>query len=916
MKKMRVLTARRGFGGFIQRHTALSLTLLSLLGAGGVAWAVHFNDVFQLTEDSWCDGTEGQEVNAPCDSSNPNDDYSILPDGPLGAAGEDWETIWLNVTDPGGGSTPPTNALAFTWVEDLDEGTLEACTEGELITQTTPFPTRWQGNDTKDTDIIEAPGWGWVDLAPLDKNDLLHGFAAMYRFDVDKLPDGTTTDPDLENVVYFGSDRKAQEGDAQVGFWILKNPIGLLCGGDFAGQHAVGDVLVVTNFTSGGGVGTVNIYKWREAGGPDTGEPDDLLGGGANETHPNLDLLAVQQDCDFIGFNIGPGCGSVATLSNEDGQTPETSPWAFVPKQTGNNPYQPGQYPPQTFFEGGINLDHPDIQLSGCFSGFVAESRASQSLSAQRHDFLLGNFETCGFTITKQVDTDPTKVGDTVTYTITITNTGIASLWPTSIDDSIAGDLLTPSLNTGVSNLVNNCTGELKPMGEPGDSCTITYDYTIPDGAGDPVDNIVTAVYNDVSNGSGTSFEEEADATTGLFTPGVTIDKTGDALSKVGDTVDYTITVDNTSSTGTPDLTCTVTDPMITLGGDAAGFVLATGGQKVLAGSYVVQQGDADPLLNTATVNCTVGGGFGNAVSDSDGHSVDLIAPDFSVTKSCVEEPIQVGASANFRIRIANTGDVPLELHIVDTVLSINTNVTLGVVTGDGVCDELDWSGDPATGCYEIEDGVIVDVPGEFENNVDVTFTLDQNLYPLPNTDTKSAGDACTVEQGGATRTLGFWKTHGSDGEAGFPSPVERGYTCHVARDHIGFPIDIGWKVLQDCEDVFGVFMANPGKNADGSKRQPKACSAKPQAAWVYLAATLNQALDNGAALDPALYQALYNALAGNDFKAIKDATGPVNAYNESGDDVAIIDNDGAIIPNADPNGVRAAADLTAADCP
>ena len=275
-----------------------------------------------------------------------------------------------------------------------------------------------------------------------------------------------------------------------------------------------------------------------------------------------------------------------------------------------------------------------------------------------------------------------------------------------------------------------------------------------------------------------------------------------------------------------------------------------------------------------------------------------------------------MGASANFRIRIANTGDVPLELHIVDTVLSIDSNVTLGVVTGDGVCDELDWSGDPATGCYEIEDGVIVDVPGEFENNVDVTFTLDQNLYPLPNTDTKSAGDACTVEQGGATRTLGFWKTHGSDGEAGFPSPVERGYTCHVARDHIGFPIDIGWKVLQDCEDVFGVFMANPGKNADGSKRQPKACSAKPQAAWVYLAATLNQALDNGAALDPALYQALYNALAGNDFKAIKDATGPVNAYNESGDDVAIIDNDGAIIPNADPNGVRAAADLTAADCP
>ena len=45
--------------------------------------------------------------------------------------------------------------------------------------------------------------------------------------------------------------------------------------------------------------------------------------------------------------------------------------------------------------------------------------------------------------------------------------------------------------------------------------------------------------------------------------PSVTIDKTGDTLSKVGDDVTYTITVENTSPASSPDLECTITDSTI-----------------------------------------------------------------------------------------------------------------------------------------------------------------------------------------------------------------------------------------------------------------------------------------------------------------------------------------------------------------
>lgn len=51
------------------------------------------------------------------------------------------------------------------------------------------------------------------------------------------------------------------------------------------------------------------------------------------------------------------------------------------------------------------------------------------------------------------------------------------------------------------------------------------------------------------------------------------------------------------------------------------------------------------------------------------------------------------------------------------------------------------------------------------------------------------------------------------------------------------------------------------------------------------------------------------------DVQIINELAALLDWYNNSGDDGAIVDNDGAIIPQADPNGVKEYMDITVSDC-
>ena len=233
-------------------------------------------------------------------------------------------------------------------------------------------------------DPLDLNQWAWKDNSGglPDKDNLLHAFAARYSKPANPSTCPSPT-PTCE-VLVFGSDRYDNSGDAQQGFWFFQNKIGLgstsLGGGQaFTGLHRNGDILVISNFSNGGTVSTITVYKW-----------DSSVSG-------NLRQLATA-DAAKCASGTAPGdafCGIV----NPANGTP--SPWAFKDK-AGNTSFAQGE-----FVEAGIKLSDPSLGAANeCFSSVLAETRSSDSVSATLKDFILGQFASCTATATSAPTVD------------------------------------------------------------------------------------------------------------------------------------------------------------------------------------------------------------------------------------------------------------------------------------------------------------------------------------------------------------------------------------------------------------------------------------------------------------------------------------------------------------------------------
>jgi hypothetical protein len=298
--------------------------------------------------------------------------------------------------------------------------------------------------------------------------------------------------------------------------------------------------------------------------------------------------------------------------------------------------------------------------------------------------------------------------------------------------------------------------------------------------------------------------------------------------------------------------------------------------------NYVVASDNPNDILNN-TVDVIYSDAFAQEANDYDTAEVTLIHPDFTVTKSCQNDPVPPGGSAIFDVVITNIGDVNLDFMTNEPCLP--TSFSLAPDTNLAVTLNLPFDGN------------------DVFNQIIVEANLPDDLcYQLPENIVKEANDTCTAEQEGATRTLGFWKTH-----------ID--YTEHIFNAHCGGDVNLGWVVVDSNEDVFGILWSNPAKNSDGSKRT-ELCKARIKASIQALAALLNNCLDNGAPLPMGLTPGeIADILGGTDVDAIKDLGELLDDYNNSGDEVAIIDFDGYLIQHADPKAAKETADYTAGDC-
>ncbi|MEJ5308338.1 MAG: right-handed parallel beta-helix repeat-containing protein [Anaerolineae bacterium] len=254
------------------------------------------------------------------------------------------------------------------------------------------------------------------------------------------------------------------------------------------------------------------------------------------------------------------------------------------------------------------------------------------------------------------------KVTDVVNYTYTITNTSVPTSTPaldllSVLDQGVGwaglGNLTATALANGCGSLAT------------GAACSFQVPHTVAAGVPDPLINVVTATYRL------TAFNLAVTATdshsVNLFQPSITFSKTGEPLSKIGDSTAYTLTLTNTSSSDSPDLVCRITDAL--LGLDQTVTLAAGAVPAVVTRQYTVPAGAADPLVNTANVTCSPVG-FPNVITATAGHTVNLFQPAVQVDKSGPAEA-HPGDAITYTVRITNTGSTDSPALILDSVIDV-----------------------------------------------------------------------------------------------------------------------------------------------------------------------------------------------------------------------------------------------------
>lgn len=292
---------------------------------------------------------------------------SLLPVRAVDATGQ----FAMDGTIEGAGYPPASTTAPFHWADLFDASGNPILTHSSypalldsVFVQDYATPDNSYFVPTKDINSIGGGGWSCSPQAtPTAKDDIQNTYGAVFR-----IPNNAPENAG-HYVAYLGVERLSNNGDSFAGFWLLKDPsVGCSGTSNFGGHHTDGDILILTNFTNGGGSSSVSVYKW--VGDDATGAPVPVTTGNVCGVSPG-----------------GSGGESVCAISNA---ATITSPWA-----TAGTPST--SHPAQTFTEAAIDL----TQLFGgtasgpCFSNFMAETRSSQQITATLKDFGGGVLDTC-----------------------------------------------------------------------------------------------------------------------------------------------------------------------------------------------------------------------------------------------------------------------------------------------------------------------------------------------------------------------------------------------------------------------------------------------------------------------------------------------------------------------------------------
>lgn len=288
-----------------------------------------------------------------------------------------------------------------------------------------------------------------------------------------------------------------------------------------------------------------------------------------------------------------------------------------------------------------------------------------------------------GLTVVKTSDkTGQVKLGDEITYTITVTNNGNVTISGVKLNDSLTGD--------------NWTLGDIKP----GEIVTRTTTYTVTEAdilAG-KIENHAIAAGKD-PNGNDITDEGEKTVTTEESKPHITVTKETTSTPKNGETyalgeeITYKITAKNDGNLTLTNVT--VEDELTGNTGDKAFKIdgeFKPGDEKSFETSYTVKESDLGTdgkgsVLNVATATGTTPdekkpkpGVYPGKTEDP----TDQKKPSMSIEKKVIDqkEKYEIGDTVKYEITVTNTGNTTQNNILVEDQMSAAGQAVITKVDG------------------------------------------------------------------------------------------------------------------------------------------------------------------------------------------------------------------------------------------
>ncbi|MFZ4583870.1 MAG: DUF7507 domain-containing protein [Acidimicrobiia bacterium] len=283
------------------------------------------------------------------------------------------------------------------------------------------------------------------------------------------------------------------------------------------------------------------------------------------------------------------------------------------------------------------------------------------------------------WTLTKTADKKVARVGDTVTYTMTVKNTGAIALGDVPVVDSAIG-----------------FEGVIKGPIAPGESKSITATHVLTDkDFGDTGKFINTAC----TKADGKNIDSVCGSAT-VWKAGIELTKTGPATILPGNRIAYEFTVKNTGAVTLTDVVITDQDLPVIDATIELKKPLAPGETSDVLKVEVTFPADfqGDSFTNTATVTGTPIDPEtqqplpDSKVTDEASHTVKVVRQSLEVTKTVNRPVAKPGDKVTWTITVKNTGSADLtNVTITDPTIGF-TDTVASLKAGESQVRTVEWT--------------------------------------------------------------------------------------------------------------------------------------------------------------------------------------------------------------------------------